>query len=137
MCPAEDPASATGSAASPIVLVVEDEVILRIAIAEHLRECGFKVVEAGDGGEAQTLILAGLQPDLVFSDVSMPGIDGLALANWLADNGVDAPIVMTSGVHSSLDAAKAACANVSLFVSKPYEHDRLVNHFRVLLSGRA
>lgn len=137
MCPAEDPAAMAHSAAQPTVLVVEDEIILRIAVTAHLRDCGFKVVEAGNGAEAQTLILAGLQPDLVFTDVSMPGMDGLALAQWLAEHGVEAPIVITSGAQSSLDAAKSACANVSVFVPKPYEHNKLVEHFRVLLASRA
>jgi CheY-like chemotaxis protein len=137
MCPAEDPASAPQPAVEPTVLVVEDEIIVRLGIAAHLRDCGFKVVEAGNGGEAQTLILAGLKPDLVFSDISMPGMDGLAFVRWLAESGIDAPIVMTSGVQSALDAAKEACANVSGFVGKPYAHERLVDQFRALLAQRA
>lgn len=137
MCPAEDPASEHEPNASPTVLVLEDEVILRVAVAEHLRSCGFKVVEAGNGAEAQALILAGVRPDLVFSDITMPGMDGIAFVRWLAESGVDAPVVMASGLQASLDAAKTACANISLFVNKPYEHDRLADQFRALLAARA
>jgi CheY-like chemotaxis protein len=68
----------------PIVLVVEDEVLIRLATADHLRSCGFKVLESASGAEAQDLILAGPRVDLVFSDITMPGpVDGVALARWL------------------------------------------------------
>ena len=56
--------------------------------------------------EAQELILAGLAVDLVFSDITMPGqMDGIALAQWLHGHLPGVPVVLTSGVSSSLDAA--------------------------------
>lgn len=138
MCPAEDPMSEPDAAEQPTVLVVEDEVLVRLSIAEHLRECGFTVAEAGNGEEAKALILAGLEVDLVFSDINMPGdVDGIALASWLKDEGIDAPVVLTSGEQTMLEAAQAACANVHIFISKPYPEVKLVEHFRALLASRA
>ena len=121
---------------APVVLVAEDEVLIRMAVAEHLRSCGFHVVEAASGAEAQALILAGLEVDLVFSDIQMPEMDGIALALWLAEHGVNAPIVLTSALRASLDAAQAACTHVSVFIAKPYAEQNLVRHFRALLSAR-
>jgi CheY-like chemotaxis protein len=137
MCPAEDPIASPAQNRAPVVLVAEDEVMIRMAIAEHLRECGFQVAEAASGAEAKALILAGLEVDLVFSDIQMPDVDGVALALWLSEQGVDAPIVLTSGLVESLEAAQAACANVSVFVPKPYDEKNIVWHFRALLSKRA
>lgn len=84
MSPAENPAAEGVPAMGPTVLIVEDEVFPRLAMADYLRECGFHVVEAASGVEAQQLVLAGLKVDLVFSDITMPGgVDGIDLALWL------------------------------------------------------
>lgn len=134
MCPAEDPMTRSQAAAQPVVLVVEDEIMVRIGVTALLRERGFNVVEAGNGGEAQTLILAGVKPDLIFSDISMPGLNGVALARWAAESGLDAAIVLTSGRPDSLDEARSACPHVRAFVTKPYEDDALVAQLRAVLS---
>jgi CheY-like chemotaxis protein len=137
MCPAEDPMASPAQKRAPVVLVAEDEMIIRLAVAEHLRECGFQVVEAANGAEAQALILAGLEVDLVFSDIEMPDVDGVTLVLWLAEHGVDAPIILTSGLTEALESAQATCANVSVFVPKPYLERNLAQHVRALLSQRA
>ena len=64
----------------PIILVVEDEAMLRIVAAEVLTDAGFRVVEAAHGGEAWKMLQAGEAFDLVLSDVKMPVMDGYQLA---------------------------------------------------------
>ncbi|MEZ5962104.1 MAG: response regulator [Hyphomonadaceae bacterium] len=124
--------------AAPLVLVVEDEVLIRMAAADHLRHCGFRVAEAGSSAEAQELILSGLKVDLVFSDITMPGaLDGAGLAQWLGAHAPDLPVILTSGVNSSLEAARKACANVRALMPKPYDYDGVVAHIRAALSARA
>ncbi len=138
MSPAEDLMPEQHADAEPLVLVVEDEVLIRMAVAEHLRSCGFKVAEAGSASEAQDLILSGLKADLVFSDVTMPGdMDGLGLAQWLQEHAPGVPVVLTSGVTSSLDAAKQVCRNVSAYAPKPYDYDGIVVSIRAALAARA
>ena len=69
------------------ILVVEDEALVRVLIAEGLRLEGFSVIEADRADEALTYIKAGEQVDLVFSDIRMPGsLDGLQLAEYSATN---------------------------------------------------
>lgn len=137
MCPAEDLMPEPRPDRQPVVLVVEDEVLIRLAVSDHLRSCGFKVVEAGTGAEAQDLLLAGLNVDLVFSDVTMPGpVDGLALAKWLVTHEPRLPVIMTSGVPSSLAAAKSACENIRSLAAKPYDYDVLVTEIRTILAAR-
>lgn len=133
MCPAEDPMATSRAATQPVVLIVEDEVIVRLGVAAMLRDNGFQVIEAGNGAEAQTLILAGVKPDIIFSDITMPGMDGVALARWLAESGVTAAIALTSARADSLDAAKSECPHVRAFVDKPYDDGALVAQFRALL----
>jgi two-component system, OmpR family, response regulator len=133
MCPAEDPMASTEPGPESVVLVVEDEVMVRLGISSYLRNHGFKVVEAAGGAEAQTLIEAGLHFDLVFSDINMPAGDGISLALWLEANGFSAPVVLTSALSASLEQARRAGVNASAFINKPYVEERLVERFKALL----
>lgn len=137
MSPAEDLMPEQQADREPLVLVVEDEVLIRIAAADHLRHCGFRVAEASNAVEAQELILSGLKVDLVFSDITMPGaLDGMGLTQWLQEHAPDVPVILTSGVTSSLEAAKQACTNIHWLAPKPYDYDVVVNQIRGALSAR-
>jgi CheY-like chemotaxis protein len=70
--------------AQPSILVVEDEVLIRLHLAEELRDAGYTVVEAASGDEAMTLLASLEDVGLMLTDIRMPGtIDGLALASWV------------------------------------------------------
>jgi CheY-like chemotaxis protein len=68
-----------------IVLIVEDEALIRVALADFLQDVGFKVLEAANANEAVEIIEKASVPiDLVFTDVRMPGtLDGIELAHWI------------------------------------------------------
>ena len=137
MSPAEDLMPEQHADAEPLVLVVEDEVLIRMAAADHLRHCGFRVAEAGSAAEAQELILSGLKVNLVFSDITMPGaLDGIGLTQWLAVHVPDVPVILTSGVNSSLEAARQACTNIRSMLPKPYDYDGVVTQIRAALAAR-
>ncbi|BDG01332.1 response regulator [Anaeromyxobacter oryzae] len=65
------------------VLVVEDEHELRALIARWLETRGYQVVEAPDGRDAVELLEAGLEPDVILLDLTMPRMDGRAFLEWL------------------------------------------------------
>lgn len=112
----------------PSVLVVEDELFVRWAISEALRDAGYNVIEAVNGDEAVSIIQTGVQLDLVFSDVRMPGvIDGLALLEFInrVDPGI--PVLVTSG---HCEPALALGGGAAGFVRKPYEIDALLGLVR-------
>jgi CheY-like chemotaxis protein len=134
MSPAENPAAEGERAMGPRVLIVEDEVLSRLAMAEYLRECGFHVIEAANGAEAQQLVLAGLQVELVFSDITMPGgVDGIDLALWLMVNCESTKVILTSGLPDALAKARSACNHVLAFVPKPYDQAAVARRIRELL----
>lgn len=137
MCPAEDPIAEPDGEGAPTVLVVEDEVLVRLATAEHLREAGFAVVEAANGEEARAVLMAGVDVDLVFSDITMPQLDGVALAQWISMNQVETPVVLTSGLAKALKTAEAACPHVKAFIQKPYDYAPLITRLRAVLAQRA
>jgi CheY-like chemotaxis protein len=117
------------------VLVVEDEILVRWIIAEDLRACGYRVIEAGSGDEAVDILRrTGLTIDVVFSDVQMPGaMDGLALARWIQQRRPSIKVVLTSGIASASDAADVLCSEAFL-LPKPYSTAEVERRIRHLLA---
>jgi CheY-like chemotaxis protein len=110
------------------ILVVEDDVLVRIDIAGHLRDSGYRVLEAAHAEEARD-ILRGKEPiEIVFSDINLPGQwKGTDLARWLRREFPDVKVILTSGetwfVGNDCD----------IFVAKPYRPDEVAAHIKRLL----
>jgi CheY-like chemotaxis protein len=100
-----------------VVLVVEDELFVRLIAAETIREAGHVVVEAGDAGEALAVLEGKDGIDVIFSDIKMPGpLDGIGLAALVRERWPTMPIILTSGHLCRSDLA----ADVTTFLQKPY-----------------
>src|ERR1700730_11957388 len=94
------------SSAAPVVLIVENDVLLRLVTASNLRDAGFEVLEAANSAEA-IRILDCIPVDALFSDTDMPGtMDGLALAKWVHQRRVDTRIILTSSAARALGGAR-------------------------------
>jgi DNA-binding response OmpR family regulator len=117
------------------VLVVEDEVLIRLVIADYLRECGYRVHEAANADEAVAVLEAPeVEVHLVFSDVIMPGsMDGFGLARWVRANHPRVDVVLTSGIDRSAEIAGTLCEAGPL-VDKPYEPQGVVDRIKQLLA---
>jgi DNA-binding NtrC family response regulator len=117
----------------PVVLLVEDETLLRETTAEYLRLSGFTVVEAANAGEALAAFAAGESVDLVFSDVRLAAgtMDGFGLARWVHRHHGGVPVLLTSGHGEAIRAA--TLARESSFVAKPYRQKSLVSRLYRLL----
>jgi CheY-like chemotaxis protein len=117
------------------ILVVEDEVLVRLVIAEYLRECGYKVHEAAHADEAIAVLQAPeVTVDIVFSDVIMPGtMDGFGLSQWVRDNRPGVEVILTSGIDRSADIAGMLCEAGPL-LEKPYEPHRVVDRIKQLIA---
>jgi DNA-binding response OmpR family regulator len=114
------------------ILVVEDEILLRMAVADELRRHGFAVFEAPDAENACRL-LQREAIDLLFSDVQLPGImDGLALAKLVRTAHPETKVIIASG-HVQADSHPGiadACFR------KPYDFVGIVAAIRKLLADR-
>ena len=112
-------------AAERTVLVVEDEVILRMAVSAHLRDAGFIVIEAVSADEAVELVSANRAIQLVFSDVMMPGtMDGSELAAWIGERHPEVRVLLASGVDHS---------GPQPFIAKPYSFTELQQRIERML----
>ena len=88
-------------AEAPTILVVEDEVLIRLAVSDYLRDCGYRVVETGSGDEAVTILTkTDVRIDVVFTDVSMPGgLNGFGLAQWVRRERPDVRVILDLRRH--------------------------------------
>lgn len=101
-----------------VILVVEDEVLIRLDVADQLAELGYLVREAASGAEAQTILAEDQPVDIVFTDVDMPGEpDGIALATDIIANNRACVVIVTSGKHL---VDPAALPDGVPFIPKPY-----------------
>jgi CheY-like chemotaxis protein len=121
---------------APTILVVEDEVLIRLAVSDYLRGCGYRVVEAGSGDEAVTVLTTDVRIDVVFTDVSMPGgLNGFGLAQWVLRQRPEVRVILTSGITRTAEEARDLCAH-GPFMAKPYDHGELSRQIRALLTQR-
>jgi two-component system, response regulator PdtaR len=119
------------AASRPIVLVVEDNSLVRIVIADFLESAGFGVIQAADGAAAMVILASGADFNILFTDVQMPGpIDGAGIALLMREQRPDMPIVVTSGhgVPSPLPTG-------GRFVAKPYDNRKVVTLLTNLLAA--
>ena len=131
----ESPPDAQGTVET--VLVVEDDVLIRLSIADYLRDCGYHVFEAGHADEALKVLGSIVAVDLVFSDVQMPGsMDGFSLARWVREHRPGTRVILTSGIVKSAEAARDLC-NDGPMMQKPYHHEHVLQRIRALLAGTA
>src|SRR5437588_579438 len=80
------------------VLIVEDDILVRLTIADYIRGAGYAVFEAANAAEAVAVFASGERVDVVFTDVQMPGVmDGLMLARWVQEHHPSVQVLVTSG----------------------------------------
>lgn len=123
-----DPRPALSDALQRMILVVDDDVLVRTIASEGLRAANFRVVEAANGDEAR-IILDNLDDiDLVFTDIEMPGsLDGVGLASWIANRYPGIKVLLTSGACVPVTRAELP------FLPKPYRLRELVARILDLL----
>lgn len=116
------------------ILIVEDEVLVRLMVAEHLRGCGYRVLEAASAAEAIKVLEAEIAVDILFTDVQLPGeLDGFGLARWTRERRPKIRIIITSGLERSAHEASDLC-DEEPYLRKPYDPASLVREIRRLLA---
>src|SRR5262249_51722174 len=119
------------------ILFVEDEVLIRMAVADYLRDCGYRVIEAGNADGGIKSLCRNQSVRVVGSDVQMPGsMDGCGRAQWIRRERAGIKIVLVSGVRRAAEAAGDLCDGGPL-MRKPYGPDELERRIRILLASQS
>lgn len=121
---------------SSVILVVDDEMSLRLSMRAALEKVGFTVTEAGNGLEALTVFNEKL-PDLILLDVMMPEMDGYETCSAIRHlpEGEDIPIVMVTGLDDEDSASQAFEAGATDFITKPLNWVMLGHRIRYVLKA--
>ena len=127
------PKTDTDAAVPRRVLIAEDEALIRMDLAEMLREEGYEIVgEAGDGQEAVELAERH-KPDLVIMDVKMPRRDGIDAASEIASKRI-APIVVLTAFSQRDLVERARDAGAMAYLVKPFTISDLIPAIELALS---
>jgi PAS domain S-box-containing protein len=143
--PLVDAAMASGSGGPPgapeggkeVILLAEDDSSVRGVLVRTLRDYGYIVLEAADGGEAlEVAAQAGCEPDLLIADVVMPRINGRQLWRELVKRWPDLPVLFISG-YTGFDAVSRGLLEEGRdFLQKPLDPEELARKVRTILTAR-
>jgi two-component system, response regulator PdtaR len=117
----------------PVILIVEDEFLIRVATAEAIRDAGFEVVEAAHADAAITILESRSDIRVVFTDIHMPGsMDGAKLAHAIRNRWPPVRIIATSG-RVALETLDLPAG--SLLFPKPYIAEHIAWTLHALTGG--
>ena len=108
-----------------VILVVEDEVLLRLNAVDVLTEAGYTTIEAANADQAIQILEARSDISIVFTDINMPGsMDGLKLAQAIRKRWPPVLLIVTSGKHMLRDSDLPAGGR---FIPKPYSDEQVLS----------
>jgi nitrogen-specific signal transduction histidine kinase/CheY-like chemotaxis protein len=128
---------AAGGRSDEVILVAEDEPMVRGIMARTLRDCGYGVLEAANGREALEMVEAQKgRVSLIVADVVMPDMGGREMASRLARVWPDVPVLFTSG-YTGLDVVRRGLLEEGReFVQKPLAPEALARKVREMVDAR-
>ncbi|KRP49796.1 ATP-binding protein [Pseudomonas poae] len=119
------------------ILVVEDNEGVRLTVVEVLEQSGYTVLTADDGDQAMQKLQTGLQPELIFTDVVMPGrVRSTDLADWARRQQPPVPVLFTSGHTRDILSSNHLLSPDIHLLSKPYSPEALTLRVRSMLTAR-
>ena len=125
----------------PHVLIVDDEEGFRVGAVVALRRGGYRVTEAGNGGDALEKILAardvGYPVHLVVTDIRMPVMSGIELIDALRERGIETAVCAITCFGDGDLVAELAGKGCGDYLEKPFAPDDLLNRIRSILDRRS
>jgi PAS domain S-box-containing protein len=122
------------AAANEVVLVVEDEAIVRLLIVELLNELGYLALEAHDGTSALRIIQSGQRIDLLVSDIGLPGLNGRQLADLARETRPNLKILFMTG-YAEKAASRSFLTSGMEIITKPFNMDVLSVKIREMIES--
>ena len=116
------------------ILLVDDDAPVRVMLARLLRTQGHEVLQAENAAAAYA-ILEARRPDLIISDIVMPGESGIDLRRHVLERWPDLPVILISGYSPEGPAEFAAHTPRTVFVQKPFAADQFLALVEETLTG--
>ncbi len=132
------PAATAAATRGEVILVVEDEALVREMVAEVLRDLGYEVLEAHDGlSGLDQLRVRERRIDLLITDVGLPGLNGRQVAEAASAERPDMKILFMTGYAEKVSASQPFASPGMEILTKPFEVDDMARRVRALLDGSA
>jgi DNA-binding response OmpR family regulator len=125
----------TTNEAGTSILLLETEILIRMVVAQYLRDCGYIVIEGIQASDFRTLIDSGRQTHIVLADVQLAGeMNGFELARSVRQTHPHIDVILTSGISGTADEAHDLCDEGP--IKKPYHPRDVETRIRILLEKR-
>jgi DNA-binding response OmpR family regulator len=125
----------SGEVTPSTIFVVEPDILVRMIIADYLRNCGYKVFEGVTASDVLTVLESGQKIDVIFAEVQLGGsMDGFGLAQWVREKHRGIDVILTSGIARAAEKAGDLCDEGPL--EKPYHPQDVVRRINILLERR-
>jgi response regulator RpfG family c-di-GMP phosphodiesterase len=123
---------------SRTVLVLDDDVLVRMPVVQFLRDCGHRVVEAASTDEAIAILQkADVPVDVMLSEVNIPGsMNGFGFAQWARSVRPELKILLAATPERTVRNAAELC-EIGPTLKRPYDHKRVLHRIKRLLAARA
>lgn len=122
--------------AAECILLLEPDIIARQPLADFLRDCGYRVVEAANVPEARALLEEqALAVDAVLADVGGDAEAVFSLAQWVRQTLPAIPVILAGTIEKTAAEAGDLCKDGPAVV-KPYDHNSVLQQIKRLLAGR-
>jgi len=112
---------------SRTLLIIDDDTIVRQSVVAYLEDSGFEVHECADGPSG-LVAFRDIEPDLVLTDLRMPGMDGLQVLREIHEESPDAPVIVISGAGVMGDVVEALRLGASDYMIKPIVDMEMLVH---------
>jgi DNA-binding response OmpR family regulator len=117
------------------ILLLEPEILIRMVVAQYLRDCGYIVIEGVQGDDFRSLIDSGRQPHIVLADVQLAGATtGFELARSIRQTHPSIDVILTSGIAGTAHEAQDLCDEGP--IKKPYHPKDVEARIKILLARR-
>ena len=116
-----------------IILLIDDEVMLRDLLAEMLESNGYNVIKVGSGSEALRILTEEIKADMVIVDFNMPEMNGLETIQKIRELKFKMPIILSSGSMGLEDKLNLEEAGITATLTKPYEFDTMFSTIQKLI----
>ena len=109
----------------PVILVVDDEKLIRWSLREKLAAAGYAVLEAETGPDALDVV-SKEDVSLMLLDLSLPGMNGLGVLERVKKDHPSCPVIVMTAFDSPGSNERAAALGAAHFMTKPFDFDRMV-----------
>lgn len=117
------------------IMMVEPDVVIRMVIAEYLRDCGYRVIEGVAAQDVWVVLESGRRVDVILADVKLSGdVGGFSLAHRIRQTRSDIDVILTSGISSVAQESHDLCEEGP--IKKPYEPKDIEARIKILLERR-